>query len=122
MSGRTDATVRDRTTVDGEILCSWGHASGWALVRVAGVLLTRLGGDRVISAPDDGLSERQQAVLDVIRASHPRPVAVDQLAARLGIAEGGLNSTLPSLHRRRLVSPAPSTVRQHGGWTAPHAT
>jgi DNA-binding MarR family transcriptional regulator len=77
---------------------------------------------RVIGALDDGLSQRQQAVLDAIRASHPRPVVAAQLAARLAIAEGALNITLRSLHRRGLIAPAPPTPRQHGGWTASHAT
>jgi hypothetical protein len=75
----------------------------------------------VIGSADDRLSQRQQAVLDAIRASHPRPVTAAQLAAKLEIAEGGLNITLRSLHRRRLIAPAPPSPRRHGGWTAPHA-
>jgi hypothetical protein len=76
----------------------------------------------VIGALDYGLSQRQQAVLDAIRASHPRAIMAAQLAARLAIAEGVLNITLRSLHRRRLIAPAPPTPCHHGGWTAPHAT
>jgi DNA-binding IclR family transcriptional regulator len=73
----------------------------------------------VTSGPDDQLSQRQRAVLDAVRARRPRPVTAAQLAARLGIAEGALNVTLRSLHRRRLIAPAPATARRHGGWTAP---
>src|SRR3954453_2576327 len=79
------------------------------------------GRPRVIGTQDDGLSERQQVVLDAIRASHPRPVATAQLADRLGITEGRLNITLRSLHRRRLIAPASPVQRRHGGWTAPRA-
>jgi hypothetical protein len=73
---------------------------------------------RVTGGPDERLSQRQQAVLDTVRARHPQPVTAAQLAARLGIAEGALNLTLRSLHRRRLIAPAPPTARGHGGWTA----
>jgi hypothetical protein len=76
----------------------------------------------VSGTEDDGLSERQQAVLDAIRASHPRPVAAAQLADRLGIGEGRLNITLRSLHRRRLIAPASPAQRRQAGWTAPHAS
>ena len=76
----------------------------------------------MIDGPEDRMSQRQQAVLDAIRARHPRTTTAAQLAATLGIAEGALNITLRSLHRRRLIAPAPPTARPHGGWTAPHAT
>jgi hypothetical protein len=56
------------------------------------VFLTRQDGTRVIGSADDRLSQRQQAVLDAIRASHPRPVTAAQLAAKLEIAEGGSTS------------------------------
>jgi hypothetical protein len=79
-------------------------------------------GTRVINAPDEGLSQRQQAVLDAIRASHPVPITTAQLATTLGIAGGTLNITLRSLHRRGLILPAPRTVRRHGGWTTPYGT
>jgi hypothetical protein len=75
----------------------------------------------VIGGPDDRLSQRQQAVLDAIRARHPRPTTAALLAATLGITEGALNITLRSLHRRRLIAPAPPTTRRDGGWTASQA-
>jgi len=76
----------------------------------------------VIGGSDDRMSQRQQAALDAIRARDPRPITAAQLAAELGIAEGALNITLRSLHRRRLIAPAPPTARRHGAWTASHAT
>jgi hypothetical protein len=79
-------------------------------------------GTRVTGGPDGRLSQRQQAVLDSVRARHPQPVTAAQLAAGLGIAEGALNLTLRSLHRRRLIAPAAPTARGHGGWTAADAT
>lgn len=62
----------------------------------------------MIGGPDDPMSQRQQAVLDAIRARDPRPTTAAQLAAELGIAEGALNITLRSLHRRRLIAPRPA--------------
>jgi hypothetical protein len=76
----------------------------------------------VTGGPDDRLSQRQQAVLDAICGRHARPVTAAELAAELGIAEGALNVTLRSLHRRRLIFPAPPTARRPGAWTAPRAT
>ena len=41
-------------------------------------------GTRVIGGPDDRMSQRQQAVLDAIRARHPRPTTAAQLPPHSG--------------------------------------
>ena len=69
------------------------------------------------SGPDDRLTRRQQAALDVIAASQPRPLTTAQLANELQIAEGALNVTLRSLLRRRLITSVPATGRERCGWT-----
>jgi Mn-dependent DtxR family transcriptional regulator len=67
---------------------------------------------------DNRLTARQEAALRSIAASHPRPVTSAQLASELQIAEGSLNVTLRSLHRRGLIAAtAPATARRRGGWT-----
>ena len=63
------------------------------------------------------LTARQQAVLDVIAARHPRPVTSTQLATELQLAPGTLNVTLRSLQRRQLIAAVPATARRRGGWT-----
>jgi DNA-binding IclR family transcriptional regulator len=65
----------------------------------------------------DHLTARQQAVLDVIAAHHPRPVTSTQLATELQLAAGTLNVTLRSLQRRQLIVAVPATARRRGGWT-----
>jgi hypothetical protein len=56
-------------------------------------------------------------VLASIAAAHPRPVTTAQLAVELRIAEGALNVTLRSLHRRLLITGVPASARRRGGWT-----
>jgi DNA-binding IclR family transcriptional regulator len=63
------------------------------------------------------LTARQQAVLEVIAARHPRPVTSTQLATELQLAPGTLNVTLRSLQRRQLIAAVPATARSRGGWT-----
>jgi hypothetical protein len=63
------------------------------------------------------LTARQQAVLDVIAARHPRAVTSAQLATELQLPAGTLNVTLRSLQRRQLIAAVPATPRRHGGWT-----
>jgi len=65
----------------------------------------------------DHLTARQQALLDVIAAHHPRPVTSTQLATELQLAAGTLNVTLRSLQRRHLIAAVPATARRRGGWT-----
>jgi DNA-binding MarR family transcriptional regulator len=65
----------------------------------------------------DQLTARQQAVLNVIAARHPRPVTSAQLATELQLAAGTLNVTLRSLQRRQLIVAVPTTARRRGGWT-----
>jgi DNA-binding IclR family transcriptional regulator len=56
------------------------------------------------------LTARQQAVLDLIAARHPRPVTSTQLATELQLAPGTLNVTLRSLQRRQLIAAVPATA------------
>ena len=53
----------------------------------------------------------------------PSAVTVDVIdedgttVIELHVAEGALNITLRSVHRRRLITGVPATARRRGGWT-----
>jgi DNA-binding IclR family transcriptional regulator len=68
------------------------------------------------------LTARQQAVLDLIAARHPRLVTSTQLATELQLAPGTLNVTLRSLQRRQLIAAVPATALGATACSGPSAT